>query len=393
MRIGIRLYGKRSKNLVDKLLKSGTVELSYIVDIDARKWNTTDNETGLAYISPYKAYSLYKNGKIEGILISPYSGARIVYDCIGEMLDMGFERSDLYCPSTPETEECECIEEAFLREHCSSEYKTIHRLQIHLTDHCNLNCELCSHFSSLVHSPQFADIEETENDLRQLRLLVKHIDRIDLLGGEPFLHPQWKFFVEKVVEIYPYTEITIITNGLKLKSLDEDDWSFIRSNNVVLRLSVYQPLWKEADELQLMMQQKGICYFIEPRVISHFNKVLLIKPDGDYSWKRMSCMAFHHNEECNQLWHGKMTPCAHMMYVSFFNNEFGTRLPENVPIEDIYSVDSFDALMDGLKKPMELCGYCNLYLFAGSHLHKRAWQQHSENTKAEDWMLDWSADA
>lgn len=47
-------------------------------------------------------------------------------------------------------------------------------LELHLTDHCNLNCDGCLHFSSM--SPHhFADIEQFKADMMRLTQLFGNI--------------------------------------------------------------------------------------------------------------------------------------------------------------------------------------------------------------------------
>ena len=80
-------------------------------------------------------------------------------------------------------------------------------LELHLTDHCNLNCKGCGHFSPLA-SPHYADFQQYEEDLRRLRQLFRNIRRIRLMGGEPLLRPE---VLRKGMEIFK--ENTITTNG------------------------------------------------------------------------------------------------------------------------------------------------------------------------------------
>jgi len=63
------------------------------------------------------------------------------------------------------------------------------RFEVHVTDHCNLNCAGCFHFSNI--SPvSFLDIKQFQNDCEQLsKLTGGKCDRIHLMGGEPLLNP------------------------------------------------------------------------------------------------------------------------------------------------------------------------------------------------------------
>ena len=64
-------------------------------------------------------------------------------------------------------------------------------VMFHLTDHCNLSCVRCSHFSPLAKSSFFIDVHLFERDCCRLAELTGgDVDEIQLSGGEPLLHPE-----------------------------------------------------------------------------------------------------------------------------------------------------------------------------------------------------------
>ena len=73
-------------------------------------------------------------------------------------------------------------------------YKKTQKLkfEIHLTDHCNLNCVGCNHFSPLADS-FYLDITAYKQDCKRIWELTEgNVQEIVLLGGEPLLHPNLK---------------------------------------------------------------------------------------------------------------------------------------------------------------------------------------------------------
>ena len=60
-------------------------------------------------------------------------------------------------------------------------------LEHHITDHCNLKCRGCSHFSPLAQE-WFESVEDFKKDFSQLASLMP-VNIIRLMGGEPLLHP------------------------------------------------------------------------------------------------------------------------------------------------------------------------------------------------------------
>jgi uncharacterized radical SAM superfamily Fe-S cluster-containing enzyme len=97
------------------------------------------------------------------------------------------------------------------------------RFETDITGHCNLNCKCCNHFSPLV-KESFVSLEGFENDFKRLSELTgRHNDNIDLMGGEPLLHPE----INKIMDIarkYFDGPINIVTNGIKLTAMDKEFW-------------------------------------------------------------------------------------------------------------------------------------------------------------------------
>ncbi|MCM1124306.1 MAG: radical SAM protein [Eubacterium sp.] len=362
MRIAFRLLTDKSRKLLDKLMKCKDLEIVGLVDGNEEKWGTIDCKSGLSYISPYKFLDLYETDKIDKLFISPYSGANTALDVVEEMMEMGISKESFLLPAIPDIEEKESFTKEGLLQFTIDHYKTLPRLQYHIADHCNLNCVSCSHFSSLVEGERFIECEEVKRDLITLKRLVKHVERIDILGGEPFLNKEWKKFVTMTREIFRFSEITIITNGTLIWKMSDEDWEFIRQNDVCFRMSLYKPFWKKADEIAQMLKEKGVKYIVNFRVISDFDSVFLMDKHYDSVINRQNCSG-----SCNQLYHGKMAPCNVMMYVRYFNEYWGTHFPEDVPVENLSSIKDFDELMECLKQPMDLCEHCNIRLLSQAH--------------------------
>ena len=70
------------------------------------------------------------------------------------------------------------------------------RYEVHLTEHCNLNCKSCFHFSSRAEE-EYLDVTEYEKDCKRLSELFGGVaSDILLMGGEPLLHPDIEKFIE-----------------------------------------------------------------------------------------------------------------------------------------------------------------------------------------------------
>ena len=78
----------------------------------------------------------------------------------------------------------------------------LHRLLFHVTDHCNLNCKGCTHFSNIAEK-SFADPEAYQRQMIRLTKVFSGITEIFLLGGEPLLHPRMASFIDITRESFP----------------------------------------------------------------------------------------------------------------------------------------------------------------------------------------------
>ena len=381
MNVAIRLINASSEYCVEfvkALTNSDDICLRYVVDRDEHKWGV-DLLTNVTCISPYKCIELLMKRELDKLVILPFSGSKSVRDVIKEALDMGAKPLMICAPNIPDVAGLKTLSALQLESFTIEKFTTIHRLQVHLADHCNLNCASCSHFSSLVAGEVFPKFEEVRNDLKKVKELVNHIDVLDFLGGEPFLNKEWKKYVQCARELFPYCKLTIITNGLMFRDLTDEDWDYMKEYNVIFRMSLYKPMWNQADSIVSYLRSKNVCFTLENLIYSRFHQVFNLEDQEDYRQKRFRC-----DMECYQLYHGKMSPCAEMMYSFYYNRFFGKSLPTSVPVENIYNIQDADELLVLLKKPMQICSICqypNKHNETLWHEWKTfKWWKHAENS-------------
>lgn len=225
------------------------------------------------------------------------------------------------------------------------------QIEFSLADHCNMNCRGCTHFSSLVKKPVFADKEQFKTDMQQLKKYFSHLHYFYLQGGEPLLNPDLPDYVHIVKEAFPYTQQVIITNGLLLFKIGNEVWETLRENNVRLCISDYSCLDKKktADFLQP--------YHITPEFLDgkgDFFKYLNLKGDSEPVGTFYKCSRRH----CTFLQNGRIAACCQPLLAHYFNEYFGERLGEEGAI-DLYE-DGLNGwqLAERLFSPMDACRYC-----------------------------------
>lgn len=226
------------------------------------------------------------------------------------------------------------------------------QLEVHLADHCNLNCKGCSHFSNLVPSPHFADKQQFERDVTQLTHYFSQIHNFFLLGGEPLLNPDIDSFIRIIRHSFPYTNIILVTNGLLLPSLKENLLKQFKENRVHISISDYSCLDREKI-IAIVQKYKLSAELREGKEC--FSKYLNPTGDSDKNTVFENCI----RRNCTFLSNGKMAACCQPFTVHYFNEYFDEHLPENE------GIDLYEAGLNGweiqkrLITPMETCRFCS----------------------------------
>lgn len=107
-------------------------------------------------------------------------------------------------------------------------------LSLHLVDKCNNNCESCSHFCTLADN-FILNPSDYEKDLTILAHKF-NVGEIDLMGGEPLLHPQIVKIFDITRRILPQTFICLHTNGILLTKMPDEFWEACQKTKLPSKL-------------------------------------------------------------------------------------------------------------------------------------------------------------
>ena len=94
------------------------------------------------------------------------------------------------------------------------------RIEIHIAEHCNLNCKGCTHFSTIADA-EFLPVTEFENEIKRISELTNKIGLINILGGEPLLNPDCTKYLKIARKYFPETEINLVSFLANTQSLRE----------------------------------------------------------------------------------------------------------------------------------------------------------------------------
>lgn len=232
--------------------------------------------------------------------------------------------------------------------------------EVHLAEHCNLNCKGCSHFSPLARE-EFADPEECGRDMARLgELLGDQVSVIHLLGGEPLLHPRICEFLPAAARCFPKARVELLTNGLLLPAMPESFWDACRENRVIIRVTKY-PVSAPYGQMEAMAAARhvGFRYFN-----SNLSKDTFRKDQYDLRGLRpaygnyLKCGLAGH---CCQLARGRVYVCAQSAYIrhlaDYFNLNLKTVRRDSI---DIYKAKARDDILRFIRRPVPFCRYCDL---------------------------------
>lgn len=263
-------------------------------------------------------------------------------------------------------------------------------VELHLVDRCNMNCAGCSHFSPFAPAWQ-ADVETIVRDLTALKAkFVGGIRHVNLLGGEPFLHPNLCGIIARVKEVCPDALVTVVTNGLTIaadlsrmgtrSSPGEDTVTgrflqVCRQCGVRVKWTMYPPLADRRAEFEALFRQAGV----EMRVEAADEFWARMVPTGTVDSKRAFrfCRAMMY---CPYLREGRLYRCAQECHLRDFIREvrqIGASAEDYVPAPglDVHSTTlTGKDILSWLMTPGPSCRYC------ADHVRTMAWRRGGDIT-------------
>lgn len=253
------------------------------------------------------------------------------------------------------------------------EEKTIESIEMHIVEHCNLSCKYCLHFSNIA-EPSYYDINKYEKDISALSNALKGgtLKVFKILGGEPLLHPQINTITEITRKYLKNSEISIVTNALKLDSMDESFWKTLAENNIDIYPSFYPNLsinWnsiiKKAHKYNVILLDENRKKIKSTKSIKYkdFCK-LYLDLDGKQTTHKPDCM--FKTVGVNYV-NGKLYRCFLPSNIIHFNKRFGKNLKvDKDDYIDIYKTNNIDEILSKFEEwnnKYPFCRYCKHFSF------------------------------
>lgn len=264
----------------------------------------------------------------------------------------------------------------FLRRRVLHTRPVLYHLDVHIADHCNMRCRGCSHFSN-ISKPYLTEIDEFSADLRRLSELLV-VEEIFLLGGEPLLHPKVDEFVRVAHQCYPRARIYLFTNSLLVTRMPEKVWRALAETGVVLYCDRYL-VDLPAAEIDHMAAGYGVTVKWTEERDRFFSIPIDLEGTQDATESFAACSGV---DNCVNLRHGRLFPCARIAYIDVFREHFGIEGLEATDADSISIHGDVDPwkLMDFLTAPVPWCSHCDQ-----EHLYWYPWSKAGADTGIEQW--------
>ena len=241
------------------------------------------------------------------------------------------------------------------------------RVEIHIADHCNLNCRGCDNFSCIA-KPNFLDMEVYKKDILRLReIFGDDVEWITMMGGETLLNENVTDFCHFAREVFPQALIRIITNGTLLLKRTEKFWKDLKRDDVLLYVTKY-PINFDYDAAKKYAEEKGVKweYSFESGDVLKTMYFTPIDLKGEQN-PSLSYQLCGKGNKCITLKEGKLYTCETIPNFFTFNDFFGTDLQvTEEDYIDIYECSDPKEIMKKMASYAPACRYCdNLHYCSG----------------------------
>ena len=248
-------------------------------------------------------------------------------------------------------------------------------LETHITDHCNLNCKACRHFSP-ISGESFRDLKLFTKDMKRMQELFSNIRIIRLMGGEPLLHRGVADFLLVTREAFPRAEIHLVTNGILLPKMNDLFWESCAECKVILDVTRY-PINLNLQSIRELSRKNGVILFESPLVTKFHQYHMNRKGDSDTKETFKACRQVSYCPFLDSN-NGRLYLCPVSASVEIYSKHFN----DDIALSDknfisIYGNVTSQDIFRFLNRSIPFCGYCTtkktLFDWTRSRLVKEEW--------------------
>lgn len=375
MNVAIITWGDESRILYDLLHRNG-YNIVCIIEDNNCKWDLRYKETPI--VSSGKGAVMFEAGSIEKFIV-PSLDEQLNYRAEKMISAYGIDLDNLlYAPI--ETLKGKLSDGEKIAKICLYPERTeLDTMEIHVAEHCNLNCKNCSMFCGLVETCDFPCYQEFEEGIKQLKNFFPHIKKFRIIGGEPLLNPELDKYICLIRNVYPYTDIRLISNGILVTKMSDQLIQTIIDNDVTFIVTQYISLKHSIDEINRFLSKTGIRYIVTEAVLE-FQKIYNALGDSDIDENFYRC---HWKGSCATMYGTKIATCYVPFVIHYFSDKFNLAIEETGKIDLMEEGLTAQEIIKRMHTPFDMCRYC------APKGNWTEWERlpDKNNTTIQDWSI------
>ena len=375
MNVAIITWGDESRILYDLLHRNG-YNIVCIIEDNNCKWDLRYKEAPI--VSSGKGAVMFEAGRIEKLIV-PSLDEQLNYRAEKMISAYGIDLDNLlYAPI--ETLKGELSDGEKIAKICIYTERTeLETMEIHAAEHCNLNCKNCSMFCGLVETCDFPCYLEFEEGIKQLKNFFPHIKKFRIIGGEPLLNPELDKYIRLIRNVYPYTDIRLISNGILVTKMSDQLIQTIIDNDVTFIVTQYISLKHSIDEINRFLSKTGIRYIVTEAVLE-FQKIYNALGDSDIDENFYRC---HWKGSCATMYGTKIATCYVPFVIHYFSDKFNLAIEETGKIDLMEEGLTAQEIIKRMHTPFDMCRYC------APKGNWTEWERlpDKNNTTIQDWSI------
>lgn len=375
MNVAIITWGDESRILYDLLHRNG-YKIVCIIEDNNCKWDLRYKEAPI--VSSGKGAVMFEAGSIEKFIV-PSLDEQLNYRAEKMISAYGIDLDNLlYAPI--ETLKGELSDGEKISKICLYTERTeLETMEIHAAEHCNLNCKNCSMFCGLVETCDFPCYQEFEEGIKQLKNFFPHIKKFRIIGGEPLLNPELDKYIRLIRNVYPYTDIRLISNGILVTKMSDQLIQTIIDNDVTFIVTQYISLKHSIDEINRFLSKTGIRYIVTEAVLE-FQKIYNALGDSDIDENFYRC---HWKGSCATMYGTKIATCYVPFVIHYLSDKFNLAIEETGKIDLMEEGLTAQEIIKRMHTPFDMCRYC------APKGNWTEWERlpDKNNTTIQDWSI------
>lgn len=375
MNVAIITWGDESRILYDLLHRNG-YNIVCIIEDNNCKWDLRYKEAPI--VSSGKGAVMFEAGSIEKFIV-PSLDEQLNYRAEKMISAYGIDLDNLlYAPI--ETLKGELSDDEKIAKICLYTERTeLETMEIHAAEHCNLNCKNCSMFCGLVETRDFPCYQEFEEGIKQLKNFFPHIKKFRIIGGEPLLNPELDKYIRLIRNVYPYTDIRLISNGILVTKMSDQLIQTIIDNDVTFIVTQYISLKHSIDEINRFLSKTGIRYIVTEAVLE-FQKIYNALGDSDIDENFYRC---HWKGSCATMYGTKIATCYVPFVIHYLSDKFNLAIEETGKIDLMEEGLTAQEIIKRMHTPFDMCRYC------APKGNWTEWERlpDKNNTTIQDWSI------